>query len=144
MALWASIKTVYTFPDVGRHFKCQVMLHYLLIDFVKKHAPRVVLQFLPGGHGKTGVVDGVIFGKSGVGGAVQELRKLERLRTTAQLVAFCASRKEKHMQDKGKKYRDLHRWVHIHMLPPPYPRKCTYLEQARLMSLLLGVHTQGR
>jgi len=32
LALWAIVKTVYIFPDVGRHFKCQVMLHYLLIQ----------------------------------------------------------------------------------------------------------------
>jgi hypothetical protein len=134
--IWACIKKVTAFMDVGPHFKSQAFLSYLLIDFVKTYGKHTVGQFFPGGHGKTGPVDGVIFGQSGVGGAVKDLAKETRLRTTSQLVKYCVIRKEKHLALQDDKYRELHRWEHMHFKPPPFPHKCSYLEQLRIRPIL--------
>ena len=85
-AIFSMFTTVKTFVDAGNHFKSEVWLHWCLFDFVKREHKRHIVQFFIGGHGKTGEVDGAVFGNAGVGGAYDEFIKKQLLRRTDQFL----------------------------------------------------------
>ena len=45
------------------------------MNWVIQYKKQARLQIREGGHGKTGKIDGIIFGQSGVGGVVKEFKK---------------------------------------------------------------------
>ena len=132
------IKKVQFFADAGRHFKSEVFLHYVLIGFVKENQKWVVLQFFVGGHGKTGQIDGTIFGGSGLQKALQDLLKLERLRTTEQLVNFFRQWRAKKEINWTEKQKQLTHWVVLHWQPTSFPRSCPRVVQKYLQKYSVG------
>ena len=95
--LWEKVKEVHQWYDKGKHFFANEFLYWKLIQ-LPQPAPtgmgrKIVLQFFEGGHGKTGWLDGAMFGAPGVGGVVADLREKERLRTTEQLMEACKKKR---------------------------------------------------
>jgi hypothetical protein len=99
-AAWELATTVKKFFDSGRGFLSEVFLADQLLAWPMEFGKLMILQFFPGGHGKT-LVDGVIFGNAGMGGALAAAKKLMMIRTTAELLAFCIKRKERHVSQAG-------------------------------------------
>jgi hypothetical protein len=105
-----------------------------LIETVRKRQKNVILQFFVPGHGKTRL-DGKVFGQAGVGGAVAELLKKTRLRTTLQLKTYCEQRKMKHQSLKSSEKNSLKPWLHLLMIPGPFPSEQHHLHQKAIQSL---------
>jgi hypothetical protein len=106
----------------------------VLLDTVIKRKKQVILQFFIPGHGKTRL-DGTVFGRPGVGGAVEELLKKERLRTTEQLKRFCEIRKLEHQSRKTVEANRLQPWLHLHWIPTSFPLELNHMHQKAIQSL---------
>jgi hypothetical protein len=141
--IFSVCETVKTFIDAGNHFKNEAWLYWALISVVRKYRKRHIVQFFLGGHGKTGEVDGTVFGSSGVGGAYNEFIKLEFFRCTSQLFEFCIARADRRDANKSEKQKDLRRWFHLLWEPPKFPTSVIHLRQAKLKSLFCWESTIG-
>jgi hypothetical protein len=76
-----------------------------------------------------------VFGQAGVGGAVAELLKKERLRTTHQLKIFCEMRKREHLGGKSAEENALKPWLHLIMIPGPFPAEQKHMHQKAIQTL---------
>jgi len=76
-----------------------------------------------------------VFGNAGGGGAVAELLKKERLRTTKQLKEFCEQRKAEQRLNNTPTQNALHRWVHLHWIPGSFPKELKHIQQKAIQSL---------
>ena len=134
-AVFALVKLLRLWADVGRHFRSEHFLEWVLIQVPVVFDKRHLLQFFIGGHGKTGRLDGVTFGNPGIGGALAALQKLERLRTTKQLVDFCIARFAKRVGKREQKESDLGMWMVLHWQPESFPTSCKHLIQKSMQKL---------
>lgn len=133
--IWQRAKHITSFADVGKHFRSEVFLNYALFDIVKQFRKTHLLQFFIGGHGKTGQLDGTVFGSPGVGGEMVELVKKEQLKTTAQLVKFCAERIIRRQLTKSTEEKLANQWLHLHWKPTSFPQKLMHMHQKYIQSL---------
>ena len=131
--IWNRATKVKSYYDVGRHFLNEEYLGYELVVRPKETKKNTVLQYFIGSHGKT-KLDGVAFGRPGVAGALEELKMLERLTTTQQLMDFCSSRKIKQQAGLTDEEKELNRWIHLVWDPKLYPSKLTRMKQKSLTS----------
>ena len=86
----------------------------------------IIAQYFEGGHGKTGEIDGTIFGAQGVGGGVVALMQKERLTTTNQLVSFLTNWKAQNLKNEDDK------WLFTEWIPDAKRKECTKFIQKRL------------
>jgi hypothetical protein len=101
----------------------------------------VFLCVWPGGHGKTGVIDGAIFGFLGVTGAILWAIKKWRMRTTAQLAQVIKLFREDQMRADlvRPSYREASKsnkaiWIVTIWTPSKHPTKLMYFKQKAIHS----------
>ena len=81
-AVWKAAGKVAKFYDSGRGFFCETVLAYKLLELSKECKKDMISLMRIGGHGNPARVDGVCFGMPGLGKAMLDTLKIERLLTT--------------------------------------------------------------
>jgi hypothetical protein len=94
----------------------------------------MVLQFFEGGHGKTGWLDGTIFGD--LGDVLAELQKKERVTTSRQVMEAAKAHYAGIHASRPQKYQDLNKWVWLLWEPTrrDVPKKISVMMQYRMSS----------
>jgi hypothetical protein len=134
--VYAKVETVHQYYDQGKHFFANDFLCWKLVQLPKKIKKTVVVQYFEGGHGKTGWIDGAMFGSPGVGGVVGDIAKKTRLLTTTQLMKACEVAKRKVQAEQTEEKRKLDHWIYLEWKPnkKDIPKRLMTLKQKSLQS----------
>jgi hypothetical protein len=126
--VWDKVLKVHWRSDIGPHFLSEGFLGWVLLVFPKKYMKMSESQFKIGSHGKD-IVDSMPLGNPGVGGAMKEILKIERLITTEQFVNFNIERKIRHQIHFTEEKKDLNVWRFIFMPVPRFINSMIAIEQ---------------
>jgi hypothetical protein len=143
--IWEKIKTLHQFYDKGKHFLANQFLGWKLLSLPRELEREIVIQIFEGGHGKTGWVDGTMFGTA-VGNEVAALKKQKRLTSTQQLLECMKAKRATLASEQSKEDRDLNRWVFLQWKPTKrdIPKSLIHLKQLRVSSFRCWSSTPKR